>query len=339
MGKKSLKPEIDEVEFQWNKLPAIRTVGFVGLGAMGSLMTPHIANAGFSLHVYDINTKAAVAVARASKGIIVEESAKAVASLCDVVITMLPDGTAVQQVALGKGGLTEGFAKGGVLIDMSSSQPWLTVELAANLKEYGIGMIDSPVSGFSSGTDNAAKGSLTLMVGGDNELIDRCIPVLEAMGHVSRTGKVGSGHALKALNNMLSGLNTIAAAETLIVGKRFGLNLEVMIDIINQSTGMNSATKRTFKQRVLNREFQGGFRLDLKIKDLGIAVELAQRTRTPIPLSSLCYQLFEAARTYVGPDRLSVEVIKWIEHMAGAELRDDDYTNLEHDGGYQRKSK
>ncbi len=113
---------------------AIRTVGFIGLGTMGSRMAPHIASAGFPLHVYDINTDAAEALARAHNGIVVEHSAKAVAAACEAVITMLPAGPDVQQVTLGKGGLIEGFAKGDVLIDMSSSQPWLTVELAAALK-------------------------------------------------------------------------------------------------------------------------------------------------------------------------------------------------------------
>ncbi|MFC1814360.1 NAD(P)-dependent oxidoreductase [Thermodesulfobacteriota bacterium] len=303
----------------------IRIVGFVGIGAMGSHMAPCIANAGFPLHVYDINTEAVDALACAHNGIVVEDSAKAVAAACDAVITMLPAGPAVQQVVLGKGGLIEGFAKGNVLIDMSSSQPWLTVELAAVLKARGIGMLDSPVSGLTGGTASAEKGSLTLMVGGDDNLIERCLPVLKPMaGHIFRTGKVGSGHALKTLNNLLSGLNTVAAAEALMVGKRFGLNPEVMVDVFNQSTGMNSATQRHFKGKVFDRNFKGGFAFDLKFKDLEIAIELAHRTQTPVPLSGLCYQLFEAARTYLGPDCSSVEVVRWVENMAGTELRKDD---------------
>ncbi len=303
----------------------IRIVGFVGLGAMGSRMAPHIASAGFPLHVYDINTDAAEALARAHNGIVAEDSAKAVAAACDAVITMLPAGPDVQQVTLRRGGLIEGFAKGDVLIDMSSSQPWLTVELAAALKERGIGMIDSPVSGLSGGTAGAEKGTLTLMVGGDDDLVERCLPVLEPMaGHIFRTGKVGSGHALKTLNNMLSALNTMAAAEALIVGKRFGLNPEVMVDVINQSTGMNCATQWIFKENVFSRKFKVGFSFDLRFKDFEIAIELAHRTRTPIPLSGLCYQLFEAARTYLGPGCSSVEVVRWVENMVGTELRNDD---------------
>jgi 3-hydroxyisobutyrate dehydrogenase-like beta-hydroxyacid dehydrogenase len=303
---------------------AIDTVGFIGLGVMGSRMASRIAQAGWPVHVFDIRPEAAEAVARTHNGIVVEQSPKAVAEAADAVITMLPAGPDVTAVTLGPDGLAEGFGEGDVLIDMSSSQPWLTVELADTLKQRGIDMIDSPVSGGAGGSKSAVTGSLTLMIGGEAAVVDRCMPVFETMAsHIFRTGKVGSGHALKTLNNLLSALNTVAATETLLIGKRFGLDPEIMVDVINESTGMNSAMKRNMKQEIISRKFSGGFAFDLKFKDFGIAMELARRAGAPAPISALAFELYRAAGIWLGDtkSRKSTEVVRWLDHMAGAELR------------------
>ena len=302
----------------------VRTVGFIGIGMMGSRLAPHIAATGLPVHIFDLKAEASAALARAHNGIVIEETAKSVAEASDVVITMLPAGPDVAASVLGPDGVAEGFSPGDVLIDMSSSQPWLTVELAEELKKRGFGMIDSPVSG---GIEGAEAGTLTLMIGGDDALVDRSMPVLEPMAaHIFRTGKVGSGHALKTLNNMLSGLNTMAATEVLLIGKRFGLDPEVMVDVINESTGMNSAMKRNMKQQVISRKFGGGFAWDLKFKDFGIAMELARRTETPVPLCGTAFQLNQAAQTWMGDTdgKTSIEIVRWMEHMARTELRKDD---------------
>lgn len=302
----------------------IKTVGFIGLGVMGSRMAARIANAGWPVHVYDIRPEASAAVARDNNGIVDEDSPKAVAEAADAVITMLPAGPEVNAVTLGPEGLCEGFREGDVLIDMSSSQPWMTIELADTLKQQGVDMIDSPVSGGAGGSKGAVTGTLTLMIGGESAVIDRCMPVFETMAsHIFRTGKVGSGHAVKTLNNLLSALNTVAATETLLIGKRFGLDPEIMVDVINESTGMNSAMKRNMKQEIISRKFSGGFAFDLKFKDFGIAMELARRAGAPTPISALGYQLYQAAEIWLGDtkSRKSTEIVRWMEHMAGAELR------------------
>jgi len=299
----------------------VKTVGFVGIGRMGSLMSPHISGAGFPVHIYDLNRDAAEAVARAHNGIVVEDSAKAVAEASDAVITMLPAGPDVASSALDADGIAEGFSEGDVLIDMSSSQPWMTVERAAKLAERGIAMIDSPVSG---GIVGAEAGTLTLMIGGEDAIVERCLPILEPMaGNIFRTGGVGSGHALKTLNNMLSGLNTMAATEALLIGTRFGLDPEVMTDVISKSTGQNSAILRTMKQQVISRKFGGGFAWDLKWKDFMIALELAHRTETPVPLSALAFELNRAANRWMGDTtgKTSTEIVRWMEAMAGTEIR------------------
>ncbi len=299
----------------------IKTLGFIGIGNMGARMVPHIAATGIPIHIYDLNAGACRDFARAHNNIVVEESAAAVATAADAVITMLPAGPDVNGCALGTDGLAEGFSDGDILIDMSSSQPWMTVELAAELAKSGIHMIDAPVSGGTLGADN---GTLTLMIGGADEDVERCLPVLEPMaGHIFRTGNVGSGHALKTLNNLLSGLNTVAAAEALMIGTRFGLDPEVMCDVINESTGMNSATQRNMKQHVISRKFGGGFAWDLKFKDYKIAMELARVTQTPVPFSALGFQLYESANTWIGDtsDKQSIAYVRWYEHFAGSEIR------------------
>ncbi|MDX1485002.1 MAG: NAD(P)-dependent oxidoreductase [Alphaproteobacteria bacterium] len=305
----------------------ISTVGFVGMGKMGSRMAPHIASAGFPVHVFDLKDEAAEAVARAHNGIVVEKSAKAVAAASDAVVTMLPAGPDVRLSALGADGLAEGFGDGGVVIDMSSSQPWMTVELAEALSARGIAMIEAPVSG---GIDGAEAGTLTLMVGGDPEVVERCRPVLEPMaGNIYYAGASGSGHALKTLNNMLSGLNTMAATEAMLIGTRFGLDPDTMVDVISKSTGMNGAIVRTMKQQVISRKFGGGFAWDLKFKDFKIAMELAHRTNTSVPLSALAFELNQAANIWMGDTtgKTSAEIVRWMEAMAGSEIAKGDDTD------------
>ncbi|MHA1109082.1 MAG: NAD(P)-dependent oxidoreductase [Alphaproteobacteria bacterium] len=295
-----------------------RRIGFIGTGTMGSRMAPHLSGAGFQVHVFDIDQAAANALARAHEGITVEPSAASVAAICDHVITMLPAGKEVRAAAFGDGGLVEGFDGGGVLIDMSSSEPWLTTVLAADLAEKGVALIDAPVSGGIKGAEDA---TLTVMVGGADEVVLPCLPFLKAMaGHVFRTGKVGSGHALKSLNNLLSGMNMAIAAEALLIGKRFGLDPEIMVDVINQSTGVSGATMRNFKQHIFNRRFEGGFPFDLRFKDFAIAMQLARETGTPAPISGLGFQLYEAAGAWLGPDCDNTEIVRWQEHLAGAKL-------------------
>ena len=294
-----------------------RPVGFGGSGAMGRPMAGHVAKAGAGLWVCDIDAAAAAAVA-AETGARVAGSPREVAEAAAIVITMLPTGADVRAVALGPDGLADGFGADGVLIDMSSSEPTATVALAAELAARGIAMIDAPVSG---GRAKAVDGTLTLMVGGDDTTIDRCLPVLQAMGEqIFRTGGAGTGHALKALNNLMSAAGMLIGAEALAIGKRFGLDPGIMLDAINASTGMNHSTKAKFRQRVLSRSFDTGFALDLMIKDLDIALALARETRTPVPFSAQCREMWATALLNLGPGQDHSDLVRWIERTAQTEL-------------------
>ncbi len=296
---------------------AADTVGFIGVGTMGQPMARCLDAAGFALVVYDIDRAAADAFAN-EIGATVAPTPKDAAEAANVVVTMLPSGADVRAVALGMDGLADGFARGSILIDMSSSEPSGTEALAADLAGRGIDMIDAPVSG---GRAKAVDGTLTLIVGGDDAVIDRCQPVLEAMGDaIFRTGRVGSGHAIKALNNLLNAIGLLAGAEALLIGKRFGLDPNIVVDVINASTGMNHATKNKFKQRVFSRTFDSGFGLDLMVKDLDIALGLARETRTPVPFAAQAREIWAAAGLNLGPGQDHTDMVRWLEQTAKTEL-------------------
>lgn len=294
-------------------------IGFVGLGNMGSPMAGHLALAGFSLNVFDVNSKAqkdfveqfncspASTLAQAAEG-------------CRVVITMLPNGNLVRQVALGKDGgdcLCGSMPPGSVLVDMSSSSPVGTQALGRDLASRGIEMLDAPVSG---GVSRAANGTLSILVGGGEDMVEACRPVLEAMGGIFKTGPLGSAHALKALNNMLSATGLLAAAEALLVGKRFGLAPKTMVDVFNASTGQNNSTKNKFKQFVFSRRFDSGFSLELMVKDLSLAMDLAKETGTPVILSSTCREMWASALSAVQGNPDHTEVVRWLEQTIHTKL-------------------
>lgn len=302
----------------------IRRVGIVGIGRMGRPMALRLVTAGFAVMVYDARPEAMHAFASEHRAT-AASSLAAMGRSCDVVITMLPDGRAVREVVLGLpdgdrecDSLLAGLRPGTVVVDMSSSAPVGTRELGKVLAAHGIAMLDAPVSG---GVRRAEAGTLAIMVGGDPLIVERCRPVLAAMGQsIFLTGPLGSGHAVKALNNLVSAAGLIAAAEALLIGRKFGLDPAVMIDVFNNSTARNNSTENKFKQFILSRRFDSGFSLDLMAKDLTIAVELARATDTPIPFGTVCRELWAAARVQLGAGQDHTAVVKWFESVSGDTL-------------------
>ena len=179
-------------------------------------------------------------------------------------------------------------------------------------------MLDAPVSG---GVSRAKDGTLAIMVGGDSAVMESCRPLFEAMGNrIIETGSSGTGHAMKALNNMVSAAGLLAAAEALLIGRRFGLDPAIMIDVLNASTGRNNSTEKKFKQFILSRAFNSGFSLELMVKDLTTAVELARETGTPIPFSAACREFWAAAQSTLDKEADHTAVVRWFEEMAKSEL-------------------
>jgi 3-hydroxyisobutyrate dehydrogenase len=293
-------------------------IGFIGLGNMGWPVAARLAAAGYRLHVADLNEDAVRRFA-AEHGAASPPSLEALGRAADAVITILPDGGTVRGVLLGERGVTAGLSAKTIVIDMSSSNPVGTRELGVELARRRISLIDAPVSG---GVRRALDGSLSIMVGGEPEAIARARPLLEAVARqVFLTGPLGTGHAMKALNNMVSAAGLWIAVEALRVGESFGLHPGTMVDILNASTGRNNSTEVKFKQFILSRSFASGFSLGLMAKDLRIAADVATTTGLPSPLMQDCCKLWSQAAQALGGAEDHTAVVKFLERMAASDDR------------------
>ena len=284
-------------------------VGFVGLGNMGAPMARHLAVAGYRVVAADANPAALERFCFTVES----ERATSLPELgrsCRLVITMLPDGGAVQRVLLGNDGIAAGLAPGSVVLDMTSAAPIGTRELGLKLAEISISLVDAPVSG---GVKRAVEGKLAIMAGGDATAIARCRSVLQAFGQVFITGGSGSGHAMKALNNYLSAAALATTAEAMMAGERFGIDPAVMLEVLNHSTGRNTATEQKYPAFVLPRTFNSGFALRLMAKDLRIALDLAKAVGTPASLLTGCTELWASAEQRLGVGADNTEIVKYLE--------------------------
>ena len=295
-------------------------IGFIGLGQMGHPMACNLVRAGYRIVAHDANRDALKRACDA--GAEAPGSLKAIGERSEAVITMLPDGNAVHAVVLGPGGngdgLLAGLPRGSVFVDMSSSSPLGTRELGARLAERGVVMLDAPVSG---GVRKAADATLSIMVGGEAPCVARCRSILEAIGkQIFLTGPLGSGHAMKALNNYVSAAGLVAAAEGVLAAQRFGLDPRNVVDILNASTGMNNSTLNKFHRFILSRAFDSGFSLDLMVKDLKTALEVARSTGSPAPLAEACLEVWTEAQAALGPGLDHTAVVRYWEKLSGTQL-------------------
>lgn len=272
-------------------------IALLGLGKMGIPMAARLVKAGYTVVGFD-PVEAAREAHRGNGGAVAASAAEA-AEGASVLITMLPEGTAVRAALLGETGVAGRLAKGAIVIDMSSSAPVGTRDLAEDLKKQGLTLIDAPVSG---GVKRAIDGSLAIMVGGDKAAIAAVRPLLDQMGKsIFETGPIGSGHAMKALNNYVSAAGLTAACEALQVGRSFGLDLEMMTDIMNASTGRNNSTEVKLKPFVIPQSYTSGFSMGLMAKDLRTADDLARHLGVPAPFSKVTADLWSDAMAELGP--------------------------------------
>lgn len=293
------------------------TVGFVGIGNMGWPMASCVAAAGNKVTVFDLDAERVKSFAK-EKGVGGASNAREVAAASEVIVTMLPTSAAVEHALSGPTGILDGLRKGNVLLEMSSGVPTETRKFSELVMKRGAILVDAPVSG---GVARAKTGELAIMAGGDSAMLDRLEPLLRKMGSsILRTGGVGSAHAMKALNNLVSAGGFLIGIEALLIGKRFGLDPNLMVDVLNASTGMNNSTQRKFKQFVLSRKFNSGFGLDLMVKDLSIALDVGKQTSAATPFAALCRELCAAAAGMLGPGQDHTAVAKLSERLAGIEL-------------------
>jgi 3-hydroxyisobutyrate dehydrogenase len=253
-----------------------RTIGFIGLGMMGTPMCACLVAAGHRLYVADADP---ARVAEICGGTSAEPLTAEAAPHLDMLITMLPNSAIVETVLL-EDGWAGRLAKGAIVIDMSSSEPTRSRGLGARLAAEGMGYLDAPVSG---GVKRAESGTLAILVGGDEPVMQAALPVLQAMGKsILHIGPAGSGHAAKALNNFVSACGLMITVEALHVAQRFGIAPEVMTDVLNASTGRSNTTENKVKQFMLSDSFASGFSLRLMDKDLSIANSLAESVGYPL---------------------------------------------------------
>ena len=307
-------------------LRASETVLFIGLGAMGAPMSQRLSAAGHQLILCDVRAEHArvLATERGCGHTALDDLAGAAATASAVVL-MLPDSAAVESVF---DALLGHLRPGTLVVDMSSSSPTSSVGLAARAAERGVAFVDAPVSG---GVPRAETGELAIMVGGSADAVERARPLLAALGSgITHVGAVGAGHAMKALNNLLSAIGLVAASEVLAIGVKQGLDPQVMLDVLNASTGGNHATRVKMSRFVLSRAFDSGFSMRLMVKDLQTALALARETGTPVPMSAEALREWTAAIGTLGTDADHTHIAAYVERRTGTELQAD--------GGVQRTS-
>jgi len=293
-------------------------IGFIGLGVMGLPMSKRLRDAGYELYVYDIDPRPI----KILKDLGAHEgtSPKDVSARSEIIISVLPTPAITKEVALGVDGIVRGVQPGSVYVDMSTSNPMVTREIHEDFKGKKVEMLDAPVSG---GVKGAKEGTLTIMVGGVEVVFEKLRPILLTMGkRVIHVGKLGSGHTIKVINNMLFAVTMAATSEALALGKKAGVDPVVMRDVMNTSSGASYALDYKVRDFVLPRNFEPGFTVDFQIKDMDLALGLAKDLGAPVVLGSLVRQMYQAlAVKGYGKKDTSIIISVFEETMGSGEIR------------------
>ena len=294
----------------------MKKIGFVGLGIMGKPMAKNLLKAGYDLTVFDINQEAVNEVVAA--GGVAAKTAKDVAAQSEAVITMLPNSPHVKTAVLGENGVLEGAKPGLILIDMSSIAPLAAQEVAAAVAKQGVEMLDAPVSG---GEPKAIDGSLSIMVGGKQEIFDRCVELLSKMGKsVVRCGDIGAGNTTKLANQIIVALNIAALSEALVLATKAGVDPELVFNAIRG--GLAGSTVMEAKApMILAGNFKPGFKIDLHIKDLANAIETGHDVGVPLPLTSSVMEILQALKVDGKGQNDHSGIAMYYEKMAKIEAR------------------
>jgi len=288
-------------------------VGFIGLGVMGLRMAANLLKAGFPLAVHDLNGSAVAALV--AQGATDAGSKAGVAAAADIVITMLPDTPDVESVVFGEGGLAESMRAGSILVDMSSISPVATRRFAASLAERGVTMLDAPVSGGFQGAESA---TLSIMVGGDGDALERCRPVLEAMGKtINHIGASGAGQVCKVCNQVAVAINIQAVAESLTLAKKSGVDPAKVRGALLGGFARSTALD-LHGQRVLDDNFAAGFRVTLQRKDLRLALETGSASGAVLPATALIQQLYGVLAATGRADLDNSSLAMLMQELSGA---------------------
>jgi len=295
-----------------------KKIGFIGLGAMGSPMASNLSKAGFNVTVYDIRKERINPLVLS--GANSASTPKEVASLTDVIITSLPSSPDVKKVVLGEKGIIEGAHEGHILIDMSTIDPLTTQEVAKALAQKGVRMIDAPVAG---GVKAAASGTLTIFMGGQEEIVEECKEVLEVLGsNIYHVGNIGAGETVKIVNNLILAGNVCVLSEGLVLGVKAGVKPEILVEALRKGSADSFALGHHIKNFVLKGKFRKGiFSVDYMLKDLRLVLETGKRLRVPLYMTSLATQLYEGARAKGKSQNYHPVVITQLEDLTGVQVR------------------
>lgn len=292
------------------------TVGFIGLGIMGMPMARNLMKAGYSVVAY--NRTASRAEELAGEGATAVGSAREVAQNAPVTITMVTDTPDVEAVVLGPGGVAEGIQRDGVLVDMSTISPSVTRTIAETLKEKGAHALDAPVSGGSWG---AIEGTLSIMVGGDRAIYERCLPVLQAMGRsIVHTGPNGAGQTTKLVNQVLVAGTMNAVAEALLFAAKSGADLETTIEAVKGGAA-GSWQLQNLGPRLIKGDFAPGFMVKLQQKDLRLILDAAREMHLSLPVTAVVHQLYASLEAAGLGDEGTQALVKAHERLTGVEAR------------------
>jgi 3-hydroxyisobutyrate dehydrogenase len=296
-------------------MTAPKRIGFIGLGIMGQPMARNLIKAGYQLTVWNRSRPGIDALV--AEGAAEADSPRAAAEQSDVVITILGDSPDTEGVALGERGIIEGAHNGLVHIDMSTISPAVTRRTAERYGAAGVEMLDAPVSGGETG---AINGTLSIMVGGKQDVFDRCRPLFEAMGKtIVYCGPHGAGQVVKLCNQVVVGVNNLAMAEALVLAKKAGVEPATMLEAVSAGAGSSWALLN-LAPKILAGDFAPGFKIWQQQKDLRLALELANQGATPLPATALVHQLFAALEAEGLRDAGTQALVKALEKLANTSL-------------------
>jgi len=290
-------------------------VGFIGLGIMGKGMANNLLKAGFALTVW--NRTASRMDTLVEAGAKAGKSPADVAANSDIIVVCVSDTPDVEKVILDEDGVIHGAKKGSLVVDCSTISPQVTREIAAKLGEKGVKMLDAPVSG---GSEGAARGTLTIMVGGDEDQFQRALPIFQAMGKtVTHIGPNGTGQTVKLVNQVLVVGNCLAMCEALLLAQAGGVDLQKTFDAISQgAAGSWMFTNRG--PQIMKRDWRPGFTIALQQKDLRLVLDAADELGVPLAGTSLIFNLYRTLEKMGLQEEGNHALVKALEHLAGFEV-------------------
>ena len=291
------------------------SIGFIGLGIMGGAMAANVLRAGYDLTVWNRTPGRITPLAEA--GAAVADGPADVAARSDIIVTCVSDTPDVEAVILGPGGVIEGARRGALVIDCSTISPEATRTIAARLRQKGVHLLDAPVSG---GSEGAARGTLSIMLGGDADQVARAMPVLQAMGKtITHVGGQGAGQMAKLVNQVLVVVTMQGVAEALLLAEAGGLDLERTLAAVGGGAAGSWMLNNRGPQ-VIRRDWRPGFTIDLQQKDLRLVLEAADELGIPLPSTALVFQFYRTLQQRGLGGEGNHALMKALEQLAGREV-------------------